>query len=502
MELAQLVDFEVQLHRDEASVRAGGEPDLRARDARIGAQITAEFGSTATEAAAQVHADREFRARVATAWLRQMEAEDRSGRDHTARALRRAALILTLALLVVGALTARGALAYDGKEPVNVFVFLGLLVVPQIALLVLLAWATLRGGRGMLGGAITALSQVRLLGGSSTATLGAVGARLSLHAGVERWFTFALAQRAAVAFNVGALATCLALVSLTDLAFCWSTTLQLAAEHVHTACRGIAAPWSWFAPDAVPSASLVRDSQWVRMPGSFVAGGSLPDAVATSGRWWSFLVIALATWGLLPRGLALGLAAWQSRRAQRAVPFDDPRCHALFARLWPATPSWQGPSPSTISLPESERAKAHANSTPPAAVASGATWLLCWGHLARAREGLAQRVTRATGAPPLGVLAVGGANLADDDDAVRRLANAKADRVLLALAAGSQPTKDVLDLLRVLRQRLGPRARLSVALATDDATTQLANEELAGWRACLDRQADPYLALERLEAHA
>ncbi|HLU40210.1 MAG TPA: DUF2868 domain-containing protein [Planctomycetota bacterium] len=501
MDLARLVDFEVQLHRDEETARAGGESTLQARDARLGSEIADELGLDPRGARARLRAERALRARVAEAWLLRVRGQEPGEGERTARALRLAGILLVVVALLAGAGAARAALAYDGREPVNVLVFLGVLVVPQIALFVLMLWAMLRGRQGLLGAALTALANARFLRRGAAATLGAIGARLRMHAQVERWTTIRLAQRAAVAFNVGALATCLALVAFTDLAFCWSTTLQLAPERVHAGCRAIAAPWAALFPEAVPPLELVRDSQWVRLPGRFVSGTSLPEAVARSGGWWSFLVAALVVWGLLPRVVLWAFAAWRVRAALRAVPFDDRRCNALFDRLLPDA-GWAGPSPDEIGLPPHERAAGRAADAPPVSVGRGSTWLLTWGRLAKHQTELAECVRAATGAPPSGVLAVGGADLALDRAAVETLRKAGAQRALLVLAAGSQPTKDVLDLLRALRQALGPRADLGVALVHDDPRTPVANDELAGWRASLDRMVDPYLGLQRLEVPA
>lgn len=499
MDLAQLVDFEVQLHRDEESLRRGDDRDVRLRDAAAGAAALAALGREADDVAAALHRDRALRARLAEAWL----AHVRPG-GGGARSLHIAGVLVTIAALLIGCGAASGALHYDGKQPVNVFVFLGVLVVPQIVLLGLLLWAVVKGSRGLLGAAVAALARSRWLRGSAAGALGTVSARLDLHADAERWHTFALAQRAAVAFNLGALATCLALVAFTDLAFGWSTTLQLGAAEVHAACRTIAAPWAWLLHDAVPRAELVRTSQWIRMPGAFVGGKSITDAVNSSGAWWSFLVAALVGWGLCPRLVAWAFGAWRARAALSRVPFDDHRSRQLFARMLPATAGWQGPAAGSVGTAPG---LAGSRSAPAAATAMGrgATWLLCWGRTIAARDRLAEQVGRATGQPPLGVLAVGGARPEADDEAAETLAAAGAQRVLLALALGSQPTKEVLDLLRTLRRRLGARAHLAVALVPDASAgtgSGAAIEEIRGWRTSLDRLADPYLGLERLEATA
>src|SRR5690606_25634236 len=205
------------LHRDEETARAGGESTLQARDARLGSDIADELGLDPRGARARLRAERALRARVAEAWLLRVRGQEPGEGERTARALRLAGILLVVVALLAGAGAARAALAYDGREPVNVLVFLGVLVVPQIALFVLMLWAMLRGRQGLLGAALTALANARFLRRGAAATLGAIGARLRMHAQVERWTTIRLAQRAAVAFNVGALATCLALVAFTDL---------------------------------------------------------------------------------------------------------------------------------------------------------------------------------------------------------------------------------------------------------------------------------------------
>ncbi len=494
MRLAHLIDLEVQLHRDEEALRAGRHAELAARDRGLGAGIAATLAVPQGDLARAVAESAATRARVALAWLAALPATDRTG-ARIAGALRVAGWLVALVALLLGAGTASAALAYDGKAPVNVFWFVAVLVLAQIVLLAFLLWAAAKAKGGPLGWLAVTLAQSRWLAGRHGATAGAVGARLALHGSLERWHVFALAQGAACAFNLGALGVSLALVAFTDLAFSWSSTLDLGAAEMHALCRWIATPWAWLWPDAVPSLELVRQSQWVRMPGAFVGGGSLADAVRSSARWWSFLVAALAVWGLLPRLLAFGLGRWRAARAARGLGFDDHRCQALFQRLLPAHAAWAGPAPDEVGASE-RLAQAPHGEVPLAAVPADA-WLLCWGRLGGQRDALRGKL-----APVHDALAVGGSDLAADDAARARLAAAKAKRVLLVLTAGSQPNKEVLAFLRALRQGLGPRARLEVALVEQDAAGAFHAadpDDLPAWYARLAQMADPYLGLVRLE---
>lgn len=496
LDLAQLVDFELQLHRDDQRVRAGEEAALAARDGALGPRLVETLGLR-TKRVGEL--DRSARQALASAFVDAcVPVEQREGERFT-RGLRRAALLIGGLGLLCGAFAARATLGYDGHTPVNVFVFLAVLVLPQILLLVLLTYTAWRARGSPLAALLGTVGH--RLAGRHAAQLGAVSARLALHGEAERWLLFTLAQRAATAFNVGALAACLWLVAFTDLAFGWSTTLQVDAKAVQTGCDAIATPWAWLWPEARPDAELVRASQWVRMPGHFLGGGSLPEAVARSGRWWTFLVAALLVWGLLPRLLAWGYGAWRTRRALRRVELDDRRCDALFSRLLPAV-DWQRAAAAEVGLPAHERVGAHA-SAPSAMVARDATWLLCWGRTAQRQNDLRALVERHTGRAVHGALAIGGADLAADSHALQALGQAQAKRVLLVATAGSQPTKEIVGLLRDLRRELGPRAHLAVALVGDDPQRGLfapGDDELAAWRVRLDKEGDPNLGVERLPA--
>src|SRR5690606_15958628 len=84
LDLARLVDFEVQLHRDEETARAGGESTLQARDARLGSEIADELGLDPRGARARLRAERALRARVAEAWLLRVRGQEPGEGERTA----------------------------------------------------------------------------------------------------------------------------------------------------------------------------------------------------------------------------------------------------------------------------------------------------------------------------------------------------------------------------------------------------------------------------------
>ncbi len=144
-----------------------------------------------------------------------------------------------------------------------------------------------------------------------------------------KWQLLYWSQTAAVMFNVAALVTAIMLVTFSDLAFGWSTTLDVDAAAVSRIVQAIAWPWAPFAPLAVPSPELVEQSQFFRLERADVVAGS-PRAL---GAWWPFTLFALVTYGLLPRLLLLALAAARLRAATGALLLEDSRVTALLDRM-------------------------------------------------------------------------------------------------------------------------------------------------------------------------
>jgi len=147
LELADLIDLEWRLQAD---ARAEDPTAVRARDRAWGPAIVEELAADADTLRHTLARDRAARAQVCAAWLRRLRRQP----DHGLPGQRMAAGLrwTTWGLAVVGALlgwgAASAALAYDGSEPVNVLVFVGVFFVLQILLLAALVVALLarRGG--------------------------------------------------------------------------------------------------------------------------------------------------------------------------------------------------------------------------------------------------------------------------------------------------------------------------------------------------------------------
>lgn len=327
------------------------------------------------------------------AWWQRLAAEPSPSRSAlVARirlALRGAPVLLGLVGVALGAAAASAGLAYDGSHPVNLIAVLMLLVgLPGIFLLLTLLLLPGRmPGLGWLQQLLASLNVGQWLTRWLSYKIATTSDSLSAHDGlglgalsgwrasrsatarVGKWLMLAISQAFTIGFFVGALGALLALVSFTDLAFGWSTTLELSPQTLVHWVQTSAAPWAAWLPQAAPSTELILQSQYFRAAGSSANAQQL-------GGWWPYLVMCLLIYGLLPRLLLLLLSRWRLADATQHLLLDDPQVVALFERL--QTP-WVERS---ISAPETDIGTGLAQ--PPASVAlpEGRYALVVWNQAA------------------------------------------------------------------------------------------------------------------------
>lgn len=455
------------------------------------------------------HRDREIGRRLeqkdpagkVRAWWREVQ----SGDPPTAgRRLAQARRALTLALLALGTLggvaVALAALRYDGSYPVNVVRVLGLVIAPQLALLVL-SWLLLPGRvpglraiqdalAAINPGAIAAWLLNRVSRSVSTAPLRLDWAASRSRAArrMAKWQMLYWSQVAAIGFNLGALAAAVSLIAFTDLAFGWSTTLDVDNEQATRIVHAVATPWQAAAPAAVPDADLVARSRFFRLDGGAGFDSDTPRALAG---WWSFTLLALAIYGLLPRVLFFVVTALRLNAATRALLLDDPQVTALLDRL---------------SAPEVATSIEHADRGPvPAPVAAtprprlaGTAHAIVWSQCARPDD--ARRVVRDLLGLDLDVIAEagGGQSLAEDDAAREQVAHG-AGTVIVMTPAWEPPMLEFTDFLGALRASIGEEASIVVVPIGENGTAGTALERET-WTRAVRRAPDARLYVEALEA--
>jgi hypothetical protein len=249
------------------------------------------------------------------------------------RAFRFGRALMWVAGGVLGGISAGGYLHYFGREPVNVFWFLSLLVAFPLflsGLAVLLAVAMEdHGGLGVLGGRIFSL--VARLSGRKRHAWDAWCGMIEKHGKrflpLAKWPLLGLTQRFACAFGIGALLALWMRVIFTDLAFGWQSTVGWSPGTWHGVVRFLAAPWTWAFPSGVPTLDEIRGSQFTH-----VGGMTALDPAATRA-WWPFLIGCLAAYSVALRALLIVLLGWNGRLALARLDFDHGDARWLGRKL-------------------------------------------------------------------------------------------------------------------------------------------------------------------------
>lgn len=481
------VDVPLWLERD------GGTP--YAERLRRDRELARELGEPRGRAAA---GDRGATACV-RAWWRHVGRDEPAGPGRKLEAVRRlVTAAMALAGLVSGTSLALAAFHYDGTEPVNVVKVLALLVGLQ-SLLLILTLLLLPGrvpGLGALQDAIASVNPGALAAAvyrrlarprADLAPLfGWHPGRATAASRFAKWQVLRWAQVAAVSFNCAALATAAGLITFTDLAFGWSTTLAARPEVVTGLVRAAAWPWHALIPSAVPSLELVTRSQFFRFEGGAPFNAEVSRELAG---WWSFTILSIVTYGLVPRLLLLAVARLRLVAAERALLLDDARVAALLERM-------SAPEIETASLepepPGSEGPPAPAAGRPRLA---GTAVGVIWSHGIAPDDARRYASTRLGLALSALVEAGGARELSEDRSALDRIRGAGQSTVVIFTPAWEPPLLEFLDFVAALRRELGPGSAVLVTPVAEDER-RVTDVETDIWGRALGRLADPQVYLE------
>lgn len=134
-----------------------------------------------------------------------------------------------------------------------------------------------------------------------------------------------------------------ALLLFSDLAFGWSSTLVQEPAAATRFASALAWPWQHLWAEAVPSAELIRATQFQRI-------NPMGTGTAMAGDWWRFLMASLLFYNLLPRLLlSLGFYLpwrWQSQSQsrldiRRAAPMAKPKVKRAGTSRKARSADWQ-----------------------------------------------------------------------------------------------------------------------------------------------------------------
>jgi len=209
-------------------------------------------------------------------------------------------LVLVIVGFVTGLFSGLALLNYNGHAPVNVIYFMAMVIALPLFTMTFALFSMLKVHQTQsvlihLSPSYWMEKMVALLPHKVQENLQA----LKINPLLANWIVIKRSQLIALFFSMGLLVSLLVVVATKDIAFAWSTTLQINAEAFHSFLNTLSFPWrSWF-PSAVPSLELIEKSQYFRL-GDTLSKEMINNA-SKLGEWWKFLALATFFYAIVLR---------------------------------------------------------------------------------------------------------------------------------------------------------------------------------------------------------
>ena len=223
-------------------------------------------------------------------------------------------LTLIVIASVVGILSGIALLSYNGQEPVNIVYYMAMVIfLPLLTMiLALFSMVRIKSAQSVLVHISPSYWMEKILKLFPGQTLKDLDT-LKINPLLSNWIVIKRAQGIALFFSLGLLVSLLVVVITKDIAFAWSTTLQITPESFHSFVNTVAFPWrDWF-PTAVPSLELIEQSQYFRL------GDKLNEEMIANasklGEWWKFLTFSTLFYAIILRFLMLLITSFGLRYA-------------------------------------------------------------------------------------------------------------------------------------------------------------------------------------------
>jgi len=209
-------------------------------------------------------------------------------------------LTLVLIAFLLGFFSGVGLLNYSGHEPVNVIYFMAMVVLLPLVTMTLALFSMFRANASQsllvhISPAFWMEKMLRFLPGKIQSSL----QELKINPLLSNWLIIKRSQLLALMFSLGLLVALLGMVITKDIAFAWSTTLQVSPKEFHSLLHTLAFAWRDIFPWAVPSIDLIEQSQYFRL-GEKLDTQMIQNA-SKLGEWWKFLAFATLFYAIFLR---------------------------------------------------------------------------------------------------------------------------------------------------------------------------------------------------------
>ncbi len=221
---------------------------------------------------------------------------------------------LIMVAFLLGIFSGVGLLSYSGHEPVNVIYFMAMVVFLPLFSISLTLFSMFKANTSQsllvhVSPAFWMEKMLRFLPKNAQSTL----QELKINPLLSNWLIIKRSQLLALIFSLGLLVSLLGMVVTKDIAFAWSTTLQVTPTEFHGLLYTLSFAWRDFFPWAVPSIELIEQSQYFRL-GEKLDTQMIHNA-SKLGEWWKFLAFATLFYAIVLRFGMWLLSVWGLRYA-------------------------------------------------------------------------------------------------------------------------------------------------------------------------------------------
>lgn len=226
-----------------------------------------------------------------------------------------ASFLIGLFILLLGFFSGFALLSYSGAQPVNILYLLLVMVALPLLSMSLTVFSMFSGNIGTnFFNHFSPIYYLEKILNFFPFSKKIQFKELAFSETFKKWIFLQRLQLFSFLFAIGLFVSLLLVVITKDIAFGWSTTLQIEPHAFQTLLSYLSYPWSTVLPSAVPSLELVEISHYFRL-GEKLDGNMIENADKL-GAWWKFLAMATFTYALL---LRLAFWFWTNSRMQKAL---------------------------------------------------------------------------------------------------------------------------------------------------------------------------------------
>lgn len=208
--------------------------------------------------------------------------------------LKLVSVILLTVFFCIGFFTGLGLLSYSGKEPVNIIYFLFfVIIVPIVSILIsLFALFTVKYKDNILMDILPTFWLQKIIQWYQNSI------NIKIKPSFLNLIFLQRAQYLSLSFAIGLGLSLILMITTTDIAFAWSTTLNITPKEFYDMVLILSYPWNNFISTSI-SLELVTESHYFRL-----GGGLHKDMILNAsilGEWWKLLAFSTLFYSIFLR---------------------------------------------------------------------------------------------------------------------------------------------------------------------------------------------------------